>query len=131
MSTFRIFQAISGLKINYNKTEFLRIGALKGKAVQLCPEIVVKWTNDPVLSLGIKIHPDREQLVRLNYLPLKSKIENLIKIWGKRKLTLYGKTVVIKSFLTSQLVYRLSLLPSPDKKYLEEINKIIFEISMG
>ena len=125
MSTFRIFEAISGLKINYDKTEVLRIGALKGKAVQMCPEIVVKWTNDPVLSLGIKIHHDREQLIRLNYLPLKTKIENLIKTWGKRKLTLYGKAVVIKSFLISQLVYHLSVLPSPDKKYLDNINKII------
>ena len=125
MTTFSKFQDVSGLAINYNKTEVLRIGALKGKEIQLHPEIVVKWTNDTVNSLGIKINPDTEKMLSENYSPIKEKIANLVKIWNRRKLTIMGRSVVIKSLLTSQLTYVMSILPTPSNKFIKEINQSI------
>ena len=45
----------------------------------------------------------------------------------QRKLTLYGKTTIIKSLLESQLIYRLSVLPSPDMSIMNEIDKTLFD----
>ncbi len=44
-----------------------------------------------------------------------------------RDLTLFGKVTIIKAFLQSQLVYQLSVLPSPDKKIFQQIEKTFFK----
>ena len=52
---------------------------------------------------------------------------NIIKIWGQRKLTLFGKITIIKSLLQSQLIYRLSVLPTPKMETMRNIDKILFD----
>ena len=63
----------------------------------------------------------------MNITPVVQKIVNIIKTWGQRKLTLYGKTTIMKSLLESQLIYTLSVLPSPDLSIMEEIDKALFD----
>jgi len=50
-----------------------------------------------------------------------------LKIWGRRYLTLYGKVTIINTFVISQLVYMLSVLPYPSEEMLMQINKLFFE----
>ena len=43
-------------------------------------------------------------------------MENMCKIWKSRKLTIYGKVLIINSVILSQLIYKMSCLPNiPDK----------------
>ena len=42
-------------------------------------------------------------------------------------MTLYGKVTIINIFVISQLVYKLSVLPSPSEEMLMQINKLLFE----
>ena len=53
-------------------------------------------------------------------------MEDILKIWGRRYLTLYGKVTVLNTFVISQLVYLLSVLPSPTKAMFVQIQKLIF-----
>ena len=67
--------------------------------------------------------PDISRIVETNIKPLIEKIKFFIQIWCQRKLTLFGKVTVIKSLLESQLVYRLSTLPSPSSEMLKALDK--------
>ena len=54
-------------------------------------------------------------------------MENILKIWGRRYLTLYGKVKIINRFVIYQLVYLLSVFPSPSEKMLMQINQLLFK----
>ena len=123
--TFDKFSKISGLTVNYSKSNILRIGALKNSQDKLPTEQNFVWTNGPLNILGIKITSDGKNLTSINLTPVISKMNNIIKIWSKRKFTLFGKITIINSLLSSQLVYKLSVLPSPTKKELKDIDKML------
>ncbi len=63
-------------------------------------------------------------------MPLIIKIENIIKIWSMRDLTIYGKTSVTKAHLQSQLVYQMSVLPSPPKVFFDKVDVNICRTEM-
>ncbi len=123
--TFDKFEIVSGLKVNYDKTEILRIGPIQGLHCVLCPDINMKWTNGPIPLLGIDICPNLEQLLEINYSNVIKKIRSSADLWKRRKLTLYGKVVIIKTFLLSQIIYKASVLPNPPTKIIDEIVKVI------
>ena len=128
-ATFDIFDDFgksSGLKINYSKTEILRIGSMKSSNSRLYTAKEVSWSNDSIRILGIEITVNND-IEKLNVLPLISKMENIIKMWSWRQLTLYGKITIINTLLLSQLVYRLTVLPSPSEATLRRIDKILFD----
>ena len=125
INTFQKFESLSGLKVNYDKTEILRIGSLKDSDAELYTIKPLKWSDGPIKILGIFLTTNNEDLLSLNYQPLIDKIVNLVKLWSRRHLTIYGKVQIIKSILISQLVYRLSVLPSPDLKCMQECNNLL------
>ena len=63
-----------------------------------------------------------EDLIKQNISKL-----GILKIWGRRYLTLYGKVTDINTFLISQLIYLSYALRSPSRGMLERINKLLFE----
>ncbi len=123
--TFDSFEIVSGLKVNYDKTQILRIGSIKGLDCTLCPEINMKGTNEPIPLLGIDITPDISKLLEINYRNVVKKIRSSADLWKRRKLTPYGKVVIIKTFLISQIIYKASVLPSPPIEIIEDVKKII------
>lgn len=126
IETFDQFEIVSGLKVNYDKTEILRIGSIRNSNAKIYTGRKLHWTNDPVKLLGISITTDKNTLLDTNFEPLIKKIENIIKVWKQRQLTIYGKSLIIKTLLVSQLVYRLSVLPTPKSAYFQKLNNIIY-----
>ena len=127
LKTFGDFTKVSGLKINFDKSEVLRIGQIKNSNLKIKTDLELKWTNEPLKVLEILVSPNLNEIWDKNITPIIEKINSIIKIWGQRKLTLFGKTTVIKSLLESQLIYRLSVLPSPKIETLRNIDKILFD----
>ena len=121
------FQIISGLKVNYDKTEILRIGSLKDSEAKLYTQRTLKWTNDPAVLLGIKIGTNLGEVTKQSFEKLIKKIENITKIWLSRQLTLMGRLVIIKTFLVSQLIYSFSVLPSPSLPQMKRIDNILVD----
>ena len=126
INTLNIFSRYSGLKINYDKCQILPLGRIKHVFDRIPPECKIEWTQGPIRSLGIEICHRTEDLIKLNYTKTLKKMENILQMWGKRYLTLYGKVTILNSFVISQLVYQMSVLPSPTPEMIAQINTMIF-----
>ncbi len=121
------FEKLSGLKVNFDKSEIMPLGPIKHNYEILLPESRINWCEGPIKSLGVILCHNTEELVNINYARAITKMETAMNIWQKRYLTLYGKIVVTNTFIISQLVYLMSVLPSPSLTILMGVNKSIFK----
>ena len=121
------FEKISGMKVNFEKSEVIKLGCLKN--VHLEPIKPVKFSVDVFKILGIVLPSDGDykKIIQFNYHAILTKIKAIVKQWSKRILTLYGKSVIIKSLILPQLIYQLSNLPSPPLNFLKQIDDLIFD----
>jgi len=125
-NTFNILQEIStpsGLKINVEKSEILLLGNVRKE------EISNKYRNlvkGEVKVLGLKLQSDPIKTSETNYNEAKEKMKNSLVNWSKRKMSLAGKICVIKSMITSQLMYCVNNLTSPKTDYWKEIENLLY-----
>jgi hypothetical protein len=122
------FTKISGLKVNYNKSELAPLGRSRMEIYTHNCSQDMKITVDKMKILGITIPTNEkyEDLIKLNYDEKNIKIKNIIQSWSKRSLTLFGKVTIIKSLIVLQLTYLLSVLPNPGQNNLKDIDSLIF-----
>ena len=99
------FASISGLRINYEKTEALWIGAMRFQRRKIAACQNISWPSHKVKALGVWLSTVKEESITLNYEEKKETISKTIENWQFRRLTLLRKIVVIKSLLASQLIY--------------------------
>ena len=122
ISTVEEFQEFSGLKLNRHKSEGIWMGSGKHKKGKI-QDIPMKGV---VKILGIFFSAESEaSLLEENW---STKLDNLIrsiKQWENRNPTLYGKVIVAKTLLLSQLSHILQVLALP-QHILTRINTIIY-----
>ena len=130
------FSKVSGLKLNSTKTEAMWIGKkckLEWKKCKRKP-VDLRWKLYPcnnVKALGVNFSsttPLNE--VHQNWESKVDKINNIIKVWKMRNLTMVGKILIIKSLLSSQLTYISSVLTLPEH-VIKYINKTLFQFVWG
>ncbi len=121
------FASISGLGINLEKSVIMRIGSIKHSLTILLPQHKIQWTNESIQLLGTIIPNDRSKISELNYVPKLNKVKNIIRIWRQRNLTFHGKVQLIKTYLISQIVYLMSVLPTPPHEFIHELESILFQ----
>ena len=116
------FGKLSGLKINYTKTEAMWIGSCRDN-----PEmpLSLKWCKS-VKALGVHFSYDREVSFQKNFYDKITEIKKQIHQWSWRGLSLFGKVSVIKSLLLPKLVYKFSIL-SPSSDFISLIQTIIYK----
>ena len=120
------FGMISGLKLNRQKSTVLPFGGFQRNHVS---SLDVKWLkpDEYIKVLGIYFSGVKEaSKINLNW---KSKIENMIQIvnrWNKREISLYGRIILCKTFLLSQINYVIQSLSLPEE-VLNEIDSIFFK----
>ena len=90
LHTLDAFEVFSGLKVNYDKTEILRIGSLKNSIANIYTRKPLKWTGQPLTILGIKFILDGN-MTNINFEQLIQKNNVLTKLWQMRDLTWMGK----------------------------------------
>ena len=82
--TIKTFEGISGLKVNYEKSTIYRLGSARGSIAKFYSAKQLTWTDSTVEILGITIHEEEGQMMKLNIDPLFEKAESiltLIRIW--------------------------------------------------
>ena len=66
-------------------------------------------------------------MVQLHFGSQIYEIHKLLNFWFKRKLTVFGKIVVIKLLAVSKIVHLLLCLPDLPSLFLKELNVIVFK----
>ena len=89
------FAKISGLKINYDKTQLIWIGSKKYSADAIKTKWKLLWGGCRFRLLEINFNVDLEKMVKENYNLKIQQLDKVVKQWAKRALTPLGKITVI------------------------------------
>ena len=115
LETLELFYCISGLKINKEKCSVIKLG---NKSVFYnLDQFGLKFTTKAFKYLGIWFTDDIIESEYLNFHHRLENIENLLKMWRQRDLSLKGKVCVIKTLALSQLIYPISMLFVPQSVF--------------
>ena len=126
IKTFDKFSLFSGLKINYAKCEIAGIGIKKGVKMALCGMNCIDLTEDVIKILGISFSYNKKRELEKNFLNHIAKIQNILKLWKLRNLTIEGRIVVFKSLAISKLIH-LALVTEIPTTTINLLTKIQME----
>ena len=129
LTLIEAFGKMSGLKLNDRKTEALWIGSKTNCQQKFCLGKNFQWQNKKAKALGVWFSTDQGMVISLNYTEKLTKIKSILGCWKFQRLSLVGKIVVLKSLVSSQLVYVFSPLQT-NHEVIKEINKL-FSIFYG
>ena len=117
------FEETSGLKLNIQKTKAIWLGSKRFSQEKLCAGQELDWVKN-FTSLGINYDVlNLADITKLNCDTKMMEIENLLRNWNRRNISLFGRIQVIKSLALSKIVHFLIALPTPEKDYMRRIDK--------
>ena len=120
LETFKQYEKGAGLGINVDKTTARCLGNFEPST----PDCLgLKWTQDPVFTLGVFISGDEDDHYELNFKPKLIKMKHLLNSWKCRRLSIKGKVTVINSLAISKLIYLASIIKVPERIY-DEVKKL-------
>ena len=120
MNVFDTFSIYSGLKPNKSKCKIAGISALKGVSLELCGMECIDLTKNSVKILGIHFSYNKKIENEENFIKIIKKIENVLKIWRIRNLTIQGKITIFKTFT----IIHLALVTNASQVIIDQLNKI-------
>ena len=120
------FSYISGLRLNTNKCQVLRIGSMKINTIEYLKYRKYVWSSDEAKCLGMTFNTNKRNIFLSNLEPKIKKFEKCLQQWQHRKLTLMGKIVVIKKYALPKLIYPLTSLPNPPKDAIKRLEKLMY-----
>ena len=123
MNVFDTFSIYSGLKPNKSKCKIAGIGVLKGVSMELCGMECIDLTKNSVKILGIHFSYNKKIENEENFIKLIKKIENVLKIWRIRNLTVQGKITIFKTLAISKVIH-LALVTNVPQVIIDQLNKI-------
>ena len=128
METLHYFTNISGLKVNIDKTNIIRLGKDRNDHRKLCPKYKLKGTNEFTV-LSVHFSTNLYNIQELNYNVKLKEVKKLLEQWSKRSLSTLGKIAVIKSLVLSTFVYLFSSLlnPNPTDAFLKTLVTYFFQ----
>ncbi|MCB4784514.1 MAG: hypothetical protein LGB69_08020, partial [Sulfurovum sp.] len=104
------FASVSGLKINFDKTNAVCIGRL-----DFLPHLEIKWNPATFKVRGVHFSINTEIIPSINYEGKLLEIQKLLNAWSKRHLIPLGKTAVIKLLVVSYLTIKI---PDPTEGFM-------------
>ena len=128
LSIINNFGKVSGLKMNLSKCEGLWLGKDKRKQSN-CRLFGIKWPEQ-LRCLGIYVGHLLDKNIIKNWVDKIEKVEEILKHWQNRDLSLFGKVQIIKTFAVSQFVLPASLLIVPPV-ILKRIENVFFKFLWG
>ena len=123
IKTINKFCELAGSKINISKTECILLGILKDKHKTIEG---INVTKTAVKTLGIYIGHDKAECYNKNWMKTYHEMEKLFESWKRRKLSIFGKCTIINRLALSKLIYIANILELPDKKFIKDINRLIY-----
>ena len=112
----------TGLTMSYDKTLIYRIGSLANTDAKLYTTRKIKWTNNPINTLGIDLYQNADELDK-NYEKIMHKLATVSEMWFYRNLTLIGKIQIINTLMASLFVYKMQALPLISDKIVKKVEE--------
>ena len=113
------FENLSGMKVNYNKSDLLTLGTSEEEANTFAKLFCCNFGHFPIKYLGVPLHYTK--LNREDIQPVVDKMIKRIAGWRGKLLSSAGKLTLLKSCLASIPIYLLSVIKFP-KWAIETIN---------
>jgi hypothetical protein len=117
------FGLVSGLKLSKTKSEGYWLGNCKYRQ-NTCRYYEIKWPGH-FKYLGLYLGYNKAFNNKRNWDDKVDKLDQILKKWLKRDLSLLGKIQVIKALALPQLTLSASLLPIPND-VIKNVNDILF-----
>ena len=103
-------------EVMYPNVNVIWFGSHKNGQVKLCPELNLKWDNCIFTILGVKFTTNLSEVVDINYNDEINEREKILCSWSKRKLTQFGKLVVIKSLDLANINHLIMGIRNPPQE---------------
>ena len=110
---FDTFSIYSGLKPNMKKCEIAGIGSLKGVKMALCEVNSIDLAQETTKILGLLFSYNKKLREEKNFVSHIKSIENLLKIWKMRTLSIEGKINIFKAIAISKIVHLAIVIDVP------------------
>ena len=107
------YERIAGAKVNFDKSESLRLGAWRGSNTLPGP---FRWSDGPIHILGVWFGPDLQ--LEWNWSEVQTKVNAQVGIWLSRRLSLKGRAEACATYVFPLILYRLAVLPLPKARRL-------------
>ena len=119
---------LSGLELNADKTEILILNKETSETMTITyNDQIINIASVPKLKIcGIYFCVDDREEYNLNVITKIEKLCYKIKSWIPRHLTMEGKSLIVKTFGISQIIYNMQACSFDDKE-LVTIERIIFK----
>lgn len=121
MQTFKDFKQVSGLSINIDKTQAIKLGIPNN--TRNCPILDIPYTTRFKL-LGITFSLNLQEMDDINFSYKITQMKKLIKLYQWRNLSMEGRITIVKMHLLPKLIHVLNVLPTPKQLILKEINTL-------
>ena len=114
-----VFEKLSGLKINFHKSELFCFGKAKECFDEYSSIFGCKLGSFPVKYLGIPMH--FMKLSNNDWKVIEQRIERKLRSWKGKHMSVGGRLVLINSFLSSLAMFMISFFEIP-KGVLQKID---------
>ena len=123
VDTFKVFSLFSGLNANFSKCEIAGLGSLKGVLEAVCGLKSINLTTNTIKILGVHFSYSNTLKVQSNFLDTVKSIQQALRFWNRRILSLEGKIIIFKTLAISKIVYLAFLTVIPNS-LIEELQRI-------
>ena len=120
------FAVCSGLKVNKEKTEVI---PLYFKPLQEAL-FGVSWKCGNFKMLGVWFSQDEKEMTHLNLNERLEKMKRIINIWTCGGLTIFGRVLILKTLVLSQIINICSVIYVPES-FISLVDDIFFEFLWG
>jgi len=110
-STLVIFEEMSGLKVDFNKSMLVGVNVPDSWLCEAVSMLSCKVGKVPFMYLGLPIGGNPRRLSFWD--PIANRIKSILSRWNSRFLSFGGFLVLLKYVLTSLHVYALSFFKGP------------------
>ena len=121
--------ALSGLKLNADKTELISRGGKSSYNINYGGSTVTVLPSEIIKINGLHLSYDTVKANDLNLSKIYTSMENQFKLWKNMYLSILGKIIVFKTFGLSQILFIASTILIPtnvEKKLIDLIYKFIW-----
>lgn len=116
-----LFEKVSGLSVNYAKSNLFYMGKIAGKGERMASLLNCQIGKLPFVYLGLPFAYGK--LSKKDWDPLVAKLQKRLSSWNARSLSFGGRLTLINSVLTDLPLYFISFFKLP-KWLVKKINSI-------